>query len=59
MIIEIYEKETDELYNIHFAVGLVYYNEGELVVVAKGGLTLGYYDADYFYYKEAKNAKNN
>lgn len=52
MKVEIYEKENNQLYTLHYAVGSVHCVGGFLIVKSLGGLDLGRYDSDLFYCKE-------
>lgn len=49
--VEIYEKENNHLYTLHYAVDSVYSEDGFFTVKSLGGLNLGSYDLDLFYYK--------
>lgn len=51
MKVEIYEKENSQLYILHYAVDSVHCEDGLLIVKSLGGLNLGSYDLDLFYYK--------
>lgn len=51
MKVEIYEKGNNQLYTLHYAVDSVHSENGFLIVKSLGGLDLGKYDLDLFYYK--------